>query len=93
MHERRVCASPACRCETPYRFCSRWCALLDIPAGVRCLCGHDECLFRPARGAPWSPTADGRLHRAARALVVRDLRVRTEAIGRYPDLAAPSLSR
>jgi hypothetical protein len=40
----RLCANPACFCETHHFTCSLWCGSLEVPAGVRCPCRHDECL-------------------------------------------------
>jgi hypothetical protein len=57
MRERRVCASPTCSCETTSVTCSLWCGSVDVPAGVRCLCRHDECLRHAARGS--SPAGAG----------------------------------
>jgi hypothetical protein len=64
----RLCASPTCFCETDHFTCSLWCGSLDIPAGTRCLCRHDECLRTPAGRAPLFAAGD-RPHAAAAFLV------------------------
>jgi hypothetical protein len=59
MDMRRFCASPTCDCASESFMCSLWCGSLDIPAGARCQCRHDECL----RAMPRQPRPFG----AARA--------------------------
>jgi hypothetical protein len=51
----RLCANPACLCETRHFTCSLWCGSLDVPAGVRCPCRHDECLHASVQ----RPTGSG----------------------------------
>jgi hypothetical protein len=46
-----TCTNPACFCQTPDGACSLWCGARDLPAGVRCLCRHEECT-RPLARAP-----------------------------------------
>jgi hypothetical protein len=71
MDQRRLCASPTCFCETAYLTCSLWCASLEIPAGVRCLCRHEECLRHSTRG---SATSGGDAGQQSNPLVLARVR-------------------
>lgn len=51
----RPCANSACLCQTGDVTCSLWCGALDRPAGVRCLCRHDNCVRPLARTTSWTP--------------------------------------
>ncbi len=57
----RLCANPVCFCETHHFTCSLWCGSLDVPAGVRCPCRHDECLYTAVQRRPFFsvPTGSG----------------------------------
>jgi hypothetical protein len=50
----RPCANPGCHCQTGDVTCSLWCGALDRPAGVRCLCRHDNCVRPLARAPLWA---------------------------------------
>ncbi len=56
----RPCANPACACRTADVTCSLWCAAVDRPADVRCVCRHDVCARPMARLASWTAAADAR---------------------------------
>jgi hypothetical protein len=58
MGVRRPCASPICHCETDSVTCSLWCGPLDLLAGDRCRCRHDDCLTAPAARLPLSGADD-----------------------------------